>query len=250
MGFTSPNGQINMPGVCTVSSFRLFTSPSKPGRHVRTAAYPSDVSENQAALFLDYLDEAYQLLDECVEHYADQPEVFARQIRVCMGLSDAETAQASFQTLLQLDEGHVQGHVFMHQLLTPKWLGSKREIDDFSDWVAAKTDKYPLLCLITLMHMAECYFILAEEDEKNAPKQFKKEFLPIIRERYTWFQAQKGLHASYQNHILNYFAFLFHVCDEKDERHRLINQLDPNIPLQPWGYLGIGSSTQFWNYKW
>jgi hypothetical protein len=211
----------------------------------RTAVVARHVSTDSAMSFADYLEEALGMLQHCQELRGDA-EVPARTIRVAMGLSEPDLGRECFEKMAKIYRGHIHGHMFLFNLLTPKWFGNLEDIAEFTEQSKEIMEEHPGLLIILLMELAEKHYVIQDDSRKTALLYIQEQRQVI--DQYNQWAKNRVIHPSYRNYINNYFAYLYHVCKEPGERDAIINSLDPSIPLYPWGYLGINTPKEFWRY--
>ncbi len=203
----------------------------------RTGLLAKHVTEEQARGFYYYLEQAYEHLAKATNLNPSEPEAYARLIRVFMGFSEKEKAQESFDTLVSLDKGHLAGHMFMVNLLAPKWLGSYEEMKDFAV-KCANQNEHPLLYTAYLMFAVQSFIDLADKDYTVAEQRFKWKYEANIMTVYK--KANSSSITSLQRyHLHNYFSYLFYVLSNKKLRDKEIDAVGENISMMPWAYAEV-----------
>lgn len=203
----------------------------------RTGQLAKYVTEEQAQGFFNYLETAFEHLSKSTNLNPSEPEAYARLIRVFMGFSEKEQAQGCFETILSLDSNHLAGHMFMVNLLAPKWLGSKDEMRDFAVKCASQNND-SLLYTVYLMYAVQSFVDLANEDYTQAEQRFKWSFEANIKKVYkkTDFNSITSLQ---RYHLHNYFSYLFYVLGENKLRNKEIDAIGENISMFPWIYAEV-----------
>lgn len=199
----------------------------------RTGAYAKELSQSQIDGFSHYLTIAHTKLNAQFAIPSLQAEAAARLVRVAMGLSDPDLAQAAYEHCTASQPSHLQAHLFYFNVLTPKWFGDEDALEDFVD---ATTSGSALHDLLQAMYLVELQFIaddstaIAKENVKNENKRRIDELLakkPLISD---------SLYAIYFN---NYLACLNHTLGNVTARNSFLTELDGRITAYPWAYFGL-----------
>jgi len=203
----------------------------------RTAQRAKDVTEEQARGFYHYLEQAYEHLAKATNLNPSEPETYARLIRVFMGFSEKEQAQQCFDTMVSLDKNHLAGHMFMVNLLAPKWLGSYDEMKDFAVKCANQNES-TLLYTVYLMFAVQTFVDLAEKDYMVAEERFKWKFEANIMNLYKKSDIA-NIPSLQRYHLHNYFSYLFFIVGDKKLRDKEIDAIGENISMLPWLYAEV-----------
>ena len=198
----------------------------------RSGAYARELSQQQIDGFTHYLTQAHAHLAPPFRKPALQAQASARLVRVAMGLSEPELAQAAFAQCVALQPRHLLAHLFYFNVLTPKWFGDEEVLEDFVtiDSDAALRDLLQAMYLVELQSGVEDSTALARADFKNANQRRIAELLakkPL---------AEDSLYAIYFN---NYLACLSHNLGELARRDQFLQALGSQITIYPWAYFGL-----------
>ena len=203
-------------------------------RSSRDAKY---VSRSQFRGFRENLIEANNCLSKSIALKADEAETYARLIRVNMGLSNKEAAQNHFQTLCTLDAYHLGGHMFMANLLAPKWLGSFEEMKNFAEQFCPAQNN-DLRYVVFLMFAVQNFVDLCDENEYTAEKIFIKEYKKRILQDYSQFDISK-ISSLQRYHLHNYFSYLFLMLGKNKLRNKEIDLIGDHVSFFPWAYYEV-----------
>lgn len=203
----------------------------------RTGQDAEYLTDSQIEGFFENLEQANTCLSKANLLKPKEAEIYARLIRVKMGLSEKEKAQNCFDTLVSIEPNHLCGHLFMVNLLAPKWLGSFEEMKTFASQFESpqKND----LRYVVFMHFAMQHFVdLSYKNENTAEKIFKKTYHNTIKKAYQQFEIPSipSLHRYY---LHNYFSYLFYLLDENKLRNKEIDLVGNHISLFPWAYAEV-----------
>ena len=225
---------------------QLFAGVSKTclAWAARTAVAGASVSEARAEQFISLLGEASDHLGKADTINPEDPEICARMIRVCTGLSaESEIASGYFQAATELEPNHLMAHLMMISYLSPKWLGSIDEMHEFANRQYAESDNN-LLAVLPLIAITEEWVYYGMMGEKTKYKNYfaNEALLNTVTELYEAFEEpEEG--ALLTPWVYNYFAFLFYKFNQKDLAKKIIRSLDGKMTVYPWAYLDITSNT-------
>ncbi|NII27329.1 hypothetical protein HB364_19725 [Pseudoflavitalea sp. X16] len=211
----------------------------------RTGALGSAVSEERAQQFFDLLEEAFDYLQRADELNPDDAEIYARMIRVCMGLqAEHATAASYFEAAKQLVPNHLIAHLMMINFLNPKWRGSLEEMQTFASTMYAETGS-SLLVTLPLFSLTEEWLYYDINDEKQKKANFFKD--PAVKETI------RNLYAGYREeedgkllipYVYNYFSFLFYMTGEQELARTTAQKIIGKMTVYPWTYIGIENNKE------
>lgn len=198
----------------------------------RSGAYARELSRQQVDGFTHYLTQAHALLTPPFTEPALQAQASARLVRVAMGLSEPELAQAAYEQCVVLQPRHLLAHLFYFNVLTPKWFGDEEVLEDFVTTAAgaAVRDLLQAMYLVELQFIVEDSTALAKADFKNTNQR-----------RITDLLAKKPLteDSLYAIYFDNYLACLSHNLGELARRDQFLQALRGQITVNPWAYFGL-----------
>ena len=203
-------------------------------RSSRQAKY---VSSSQFRGFRENLEEANKCLSKVITLKPDEAETYARLIRVNMGLSDKANAQNYFRTLVALDANHLGGHLFMANLLAPKWLGSFEEMKTFAEQFRNPQNN-DLRYVVYLMFAVQHFVDLSDENEYTAEKIFNHQYKNIILKDYAQFDIPQ-IDSLQRYHLHNYFSYLFFLLGKNKLRNKEIDLIGEHVAFFPWAYYEV-----------
>lgn len=203
----------------------------------RSGQFAKYLSEGQITGFLGNLEKARECLNKARLLNPKEAEIYSRLIRLNMGLSQKSAAQDCFEKLCALDPTHLDGHIFMLNLLTPKWLGSEEEMKELALQFKnpAKND---LRYVIFLRYVVEYFFNLSYSNVPNPERIVKQEFETTIRATYAQFDIPK-IPSLHRYLLHNYFSFLFYMFGDRSMRNKEIDLIGKNLTYIPWAYCGV-----------
>jgi hypothetical protein len=198
----------------------------------RSGAYAKELSQSQIDGFSHYLHIAYSKLNTQFATPNLQVEASARLVRVAMGLSDLDLAQAAYKHCTALQPNHLQAHLFYFNVLTPKWFGDEDALEDFVDAASnsALHDLLQAMYLVELQSITDDSTEIAKENVKNENRRRINELLakqPLVSD---------SLYAIYFN---NYLACLNHTLGNPIVRNSFLAKLEGRITAYPWAYFGL-----------
>lgn len=202
----------------------------------RTGQFAKHITEAQAHGFFENLQEALNCLSEAAAFKANEAEIYSRLIRVNMGFGEKEAANNCFQTLRSLAPNHIDGHMFMVNLLAPKWLGSFEEMRDFAE-PFKNPQKNDVGYVVYLMFVTQQYMDLSYENERTADRIFKKTYQATVKETYAQFDIP-SIPSLQRYYLHNHFAYVFYLLDETKLRNKEIDLIGQHIGL-PWAHTDI-----------
>lgn len=197
----------------------------------RTGQFAKYITEAQAQGFFENLQEAIECLSEAATLKADEAEIYSRLIRVNMGLGEKKAANNCFQTLCSLAPKHIGGHMFMVNLLAPKWLGSFEEMKNFAQPFKSPSQN-DVGYIVYLMFVIQQYMDLNYENERTADRIFKKTYRATVKETYAKFDMP-NIPSLQRYYLHNHFAYVFYLLDENKLRNKEIDLIGQHIGL-PW----------------
>lgn len=211
----------------------------------RTGAQGSEVSEERAQLFFDFLEKAANHLKIADEINPDDAETCARTIRVYMGLGvEREVTEGYFIAANNIQEGHFMAHMMMINYLTPKWRGSIEEMYDFANNQFAESNS-TLLMTLPLFAIIEEWLYYGMTDEKDSEEQvFKNEDLKeTIKVMYSDYR-EEATNSLLIPYLYNYFAFVFHMFKEPELARDAASKIQGKMTVYPWAYIGLDKNKQ------
>ncbi|MFK7935378.1 MAG: hypothetical protein AB8G22_17825 [Saprospiraceae bacterium] len=203
----------------------------------RTAQYAEYLTDEQIEGFSDNILAAKRLLTIASRMQPDEAEIYARLIRVNMGVSEKEEAEECFETLVSLDPNHLMGHMNMVRLLAPKWLGSMEEMRDFA-YQFQHPQKDDLRYTVYLIFLVENFLALVDQDVYTAEKIFKKAYKKTVKTTYTQFDVP-NIPSLERYHLHNYFSYVLYLLDENKSRDQEIDLVGEHLTYIPWAYAEV-----------
>ncbi|MFY7840694.1 MAG: hypothetical protein ACOVP7_10490 [Lacibacter sp.] len=211
----------------------------------RTGALGSEVSDERAQLFFDFLEKAAEHLKIADELNPDDAEVCARTIRVYMGLGvEREVTEGYFLAANSIQQGHFMAHMLMASYLTPKWRGSLDELYDFSNTQYEESNS-SLLVTLLLFAITEEWLYYTITDEKELENNFFKneELKATLKTIYSEY-SDDGKNSLLIPYAYNYFAFLFHMFNESELARSAAAHIKGKMTTYPWAYIGFDKNKQ------
>jgi len=197
----------------------------------RSGAYARELSQQQVDGFTHYLTQAHAHLAHPFAEPALQAQASARLVRVAMGLSEPELAQAAYEQCIALQPRHLLAHLFYFNVLTPKWFGDEEVLEDFvTTATPALRDLLQAMYLVELQSIVDDSTAVAKADFKRANQRRIMELL--AQEPRT----EDALAAIYFN---NYLACLSHNLGELARRDQFLRVMDGRITVNPWPLFGL-----------
>jgi len=198
----------------------------------RSGAYARELSQPQIDGFSHYLGQAHAQLVQSFATPSLQAQAAARLVRVAMGLSDPELAQAAYEQCVALQPTSLLAHIFYFNVLTPKWFGDEDVLEDFVDNVSDPN----LRDLLQAMYLVELQSIMDEEttiakQEMQNRNQHRIDKLLAKKPR-----LEDTLPSIYFN---NYIACLSENLGQTAIRNQFLQTLENRITIYPWAYFGL-----------
>lgn len=212
----------------------------------RSAKLAQYVKNEQWKGFFEYLEGAWETLNHSFSAKNLQLEAYSRLIQVTMGYSDKEQMQEIFYSCMQADPTYVGAHLNYFKALTPKWLGSQKELKAY-----AFGEKDPALStLLRLMFLTEMYAEMDGEYEDEAGKKstFNQWYGNLASELFGELEIPTG-EGHLSIHAKNHLAYLCHILRMKKRRDKLFSELGDRIAMFPWAYEGISTARDLRLYK-
>jgi hypothetical protein len=204
---------------------------------IRSGERANQVSTEQFEGFWEKLDLAKQQIHASLKSHPNCSESYARLIRIHMGLEEKEEMLRCFDKLISVDSTHFGGHMFMCNALTPKWLGSFEELEEFTK-SRMNQDDNGLLTVLYLIYVMEMYHELEDVNPNKAPEVLMKDYRNSVLEIYEGINIQAI--PSYQRYYLhNYFSYLFYLMDDYKQLNKEIDYIGKNISFYPWAFRGV-----------
>lgn len=198
----------------------------------RSGAYARELSRQQVDGFTHYLTQAHAHLAPPFTELGLQAQASARLVRVAMGLSEPELAQAAYEQCVALQPRHLLAHLFYFNVLTPKWFGDEEVLEDFVTTASGAA----LRDLLQAMYLVELQFIV-EDSTATAKAHFKNANQRRITDLLAAEPpAEDSLYAIYFN---NYLACLSHNLKEMARRDQFLQALGSRVTTYPWAYFGL-----------
>ena len=197
----------------------------------RSGAYARELSQQQIDGFSYFLGQAHSQLVKPFAAPNLQAQAAARLVRVAMGLSDPELADAAYKQCVALNPAHLQAHLFYFNVLTPKWFGSEDALEDF---VAATADS-PLHDLLQAMYVAELWCEVVDSTD-IAKENFRSENAHRISELLA--KQPVGDDLLYAIYLNNYLACLHHELGSAVILNQFLQILGTRITAYPWASFG------------
>ncbi len=204
---------------------------------IRSGKRAKQVNNEQFEGFWKKLDLAKHQIYTSLKSHPDCSESYARLIRIHMGLEEKEEMLRCFDKLISLDPTHFGGHMFMCNALTPKWLGSFEELEEFTK-SRMNQDDHGLLIVLYLIYVMEMYHELEDVNPTKASEVLMKDYRNSVVEIYEELDI-KAI-PSYQRYYLsNYFSYLFYLMDDYKQLNKEIDYIGKNISFYPWAFRGV-----------
>lgn len=121
----------NGAGDKSFSSLILGVFHSHIAYKTRGRGYGSAISEKQANEFINDLQLSVSYLSGLTQHPDFSAEASSRLIRVCMGLSEFDTAAEFFRACIKANPNHLWAYIHYAELIQPKWDDSEEQIVTF-----------------------------------------------------------------------------------------------------------------------
>jgi hypothetical protein len=125
----------------------------------RGGGYANTVSDQQAQLFAQYLEQARQILEPAYAKYPDEPAISNLMITVAIGASlDRDTMEMWFQRAIKADPNDYAAYLNKAYYLQPRWYGTVDDEWKFSQECAATQNwphKIPLVLTTALDEVAD-----------------------------------------------------------------------------------------------
>lgn len=198
----------------------------------RSGAYARELSAQQIDGFSHYLSQAHAQLVLPFAAPDLQAQAAARLVRVAMGLSDPELAQAAYAQCVALQPAHLLAHLFCFNVLTPKWFGDEDVLEDFVD----ATSDPALHKLMQAMYLVELQFVVDDSaaiDKEDFKNRNQRSITELLVEKPL---TDDSLYAIYFN---NYLACLNHNLGQVAIRNQFLQALANRITTYPWAYFGL-----------
>jgi tetratricopeptide (TPR) repeat protein len=167
------------------------------------------------------------------------PEPFSSLITVAMGLSQGQEALWEyFVQMIKRDRDNYFGHQSMLTALTPKWLGSKEDMFDFTRKIVKHLPKgHVLYGLIPKAHIEQWLYYSMSDDERAHNQYFRvAEHINEINEAFEAYA--KGIDRPDETgyYVLNMFAFCFYQQGDLDKTRELLKVIGKQATTYPWYY--------------
>jgi hypothetical protein len=213
----------------------------------RSAALGSAVSNKAANAFFEYLEAAFENLQNSYNLNPNHVETYGRIIRVLMGLqADEETTLSWFNASKEIEPNHLYTHLFMINYLAPKWHGSKEKMGDFA--MKYGSDKRSVLSVLQIFDMIEDWLNHKLQGNDKAHRNYFND--PVIKSSVLDLYHNLDHRMKYKYAlpvILNYFSFALYMIGEKDLARKEIKNIKGKLREYPWSYKEVINNKQLQN---
>lgn len=215
----------------------------------RSGMRAEHVGEDQWEGFYKYLNLAHHFLTEEFSDPKMQLQVWSNLITVLMGYSDKDKADEIFEKCMTIDPNLLNAHMTYFSVVTPKWLGSREEMEAY-----VKSDQWSkeISTVLQLKYYVELYkeyYFNEIEDEDVAKRRFKADY------GHECARLLQNLHLPKEENLLNltsknHLCYLYIILNNNRERNRLMKELKGKYQVQPWGYFGVLCERDAKLFKW
>jgi len=217
---------------------------------VRGSGSANTVGQDQANLFIIFLQEADVNLRKVLKLSPEYIEVYAPLIRAQMGLGNAMESWSLYKEAKSIEPGRLDYALAMLFQLTEKWGGSHKDMFKFAREQATSGDSEFSAGLIAAAHHEYWQFLESKEGNRYyADKMVKNELLNAI-EPVNKLDTEEDYSARYQKMLAqNYVALCFLCMNEKKKARAIFRSIGEHYTPYPWAYMDHLPGAAYLRYR-